>query len=256
MPAHMPRYALKIEYNGGPFSGWQSQDGPPTVQDAIQMALEKLEPEVPSTVAAGRTDAGVHALGQVAHCDLVKDWKPFRLAEALNHHLKPLPVAIVDSAPVAADFHARFSAKEREYRYRIICRRAPLTHDRGLAWKVPRQLNVETMNVAARHLVGKHDFTTFRASECQAKSPVKTVNSLEIVATGEEILVSVRARSFLHSQVRSFVGTLERVGAGAWPPERVLEARDACDRSACGPLAPPCGLYLTGVRYDPDPFGG
>ncbi len=254
MAACMPRYALRIEYDGGRFSGWQTQNGPPTVQDALHEALNRLESDVPSISAAGRTDAGVHALGQVAHCDLARDWNPFRLAEALNHHLKPLPIAIVDTAPVPGEFHARFSARERKYRYRIICRRAPLTIDRGRAWRVPRKLDTEAMSLAACHLVGKHDFTTFRASGCQARSPVKTIDSLEVSATGEEILVSVSARSFLHSQVRSFVGTLERVGAGAWPPERVLEARNARDRSACGPLAPPDGLYLTGVHYDPDPF--
>ncbi len=254
MLALMPRYALRIEYQGGHFSGWQKQDGPLTVQGAIHEALEKLEPNISGISAAGRTDAGVHALGQVAHCDLTKDWKPFRLMEALNHHLKPLPVAIIDAVSVEDDFHARFSARARRYRYRIICRRAPLTIEAGLAWRIPRKLRIETMDLTVRHLVGKHDFTTFRASECQARSPIKTVDSIEITGKENEIFISVCARSFLHSQVRSFVGTLERVGSGAWPPERVLEARNARDRSACGPLAPPDGLYLTGVRYDPDPF--
>ncbi len=254
MSGRMPRYALKIEYDGGPFSGWQKQDGVPTVQGAIHEALAKLEADVSGVSAAGRTDAGVHAIGQVAHCDLTREWKPFRLAEALNHHLKPLPVAIVDAVSVTDGFHARFSALERRYHYRIVCRRAPLALDQGLAWRVPRRLDTQAMRSAARHLVGRHDFTTFRASECQARSPVKTVDALEITAAGDGILVSVRARSFLHSQVRSFVGTLERVGAGAWPAERVSDALKARSRAACGPLAPPDGLYLTDIRYDPDPF--
>lgn len=254
MPAFMPRYALKIEYDGGHFSGWQKQDGPPTVQGAVQDALSRLETDVPGISAAGRTDAGVHAFGQVAHCDMSKDWTPYRLAEALNYHLKPLPVAIIDAASVPADFHARFSARERRYRYRIVCRRAPLTLDRGLAWRIGRHLDAKAMHSAAQHLVGKHDFTTFRASQCQARSPVKSVDGVEVTAAADEVFVSVRARSFLHSQVRSFVGTLERVGSGAWSPERVLEALIARDRNACGPLAPPDGLYLTGVRYEPDPF--
>lgn len=254
MPAHMPRYALKIEYDGGHFSGWQKQDGPLTVQGALQEALARLDPEVPGISAAGRTDAGVHALGQVAHCDMMRTWEPFRLSEALNHHLKPLPIAIVAVAAVPDDFHARFTARERRYRYRIICRRAPLTLDRGLAWRVPRKLDIDAMRVAARHLVGRHDFTTFRASECQARSPVRTIDAIEVTTSDHEVFVTVRARSFLHSQVRSFVGTLERVGADAWPSEQVRESLEARDRAACGPLAPPDGLYLTEVRYDPDPF--
>jgi len=251
----MPRYALKTEYHGGPFSGWQRQAAHPSVQGAIESALAALEPDVPSIAAAGRTDAGVHALGQVAHCDMAKDWDPFRLSEALNYHLKPLPVAVVAAARVDETFHARFSARERRYRYRVICRRAPLTFNKGLVWKVPQPLDIDAMRAGAAHLVGLHDFTTFRASECQAKSPVKTVDALEIEEIGDEIVVSVRARSFLHNQVRSFVGTLERVGAGAWAPDRVHDALQACNRAACGPVAPPDGLYLVGVGYPDDPFG-
>ncbi len=255
MPAYMPRYALKIEYDGGRFAGWQKQDGPLTVQGAVHDALRMLEADVPSISAAGRTDAGVHALGQVAHCDMEKDWTPFRLAEALNYHLKPLPVAIVDAASVPCDFHARFSAKERRYHYRIVCRRAPLTIDGGHAWGIPRRLDAGAMQSAAQFLVGRHDFTTFRASECQARSPVRTVDAVDVKTSGSDvIIISVRARSFLYRQVRSFVGTLERIGAGAWPPERLLNALMARDRAACGPVAPPDGLYLTGVRYEPDPF--
>jgi len=254
MPAYMPRYALKIEYDGGRFAGWQKQDGPLTVQGAVHGALCRLEADIRGISAAGRTDAGVHALGQVAHCDMEKDWTPFRLAQALNYHLKPLPVAIVDAASVPGDFHARFSARERRYHYRIVCRRAPLTIDGGRAWRVPRRLDAGAMQSAARFLVGRHDFTTFRASECQARSPVRTVDAVDVTASGNDVIISVRARSFLYRQVRSFVGTLERIGAGAWPPERMLEALMARDRAACGPLAPPDGLYLAGVRYEPDPF--
>jgi tRNA pseudouridine38-40 synthase len=254
MAASMPRYALKIEYHGAPFSGWQRQAEHPSVQGAIEAALAKLERNVPSIAAAGRTDAGVHALGQVAHCDMVKDWDPFRLSEALNHHLKPHPVAIVAASQVSGDFHARFSAVERRYIYRVMCRRGPLTHTKGLVWRVPHDLDLGAMQEGARHLLGLHDFTTFRASQCQAKSPVKSVDALDVVRNGQEIEFHVRARSFLHNQVRSFVGTLERVGAGAWQPENVKTALEACDRAACGPVSPPDGLYLAGVGYAVDPF--
>jgi tRNA pseudouridine38-40 synthase len=254
----MPRFALKIEYHGAPFSGWQRQKQHASVQGALEDALRRLEPEMPRIAAAGRTDAGVHALGQVAHCDLQRDWDPFRLAEAVNYHLKPAPVAIVTAARVADDFHARFSARERRYRYRMICRRAPLVHDAGLAWRLPKPLNVEAMRAAAVHLLGRHDFTTFRAVGCQAKSPVKTVDALNIEAVDcdgrSELRIDVRARSFLHNQVRSFVGSLERVGAEAWSPDDLRMALEARDRAACGPVAPPDGLYLVGVGYPEDPF--
>jgi tRNA pseudouridine38-40 synthase len=254
----MPRYALKIEYDGGPFSGWQRQADQPSVQGAIEAALAALEPDVPSIAAAGRTDAGVHALAQVAHCDLPRDWEPFRLSEALNWHLKPEPVAIVAAAKVADDWHARFSAVERRYLFRLIARRAPLTHDRGQAWRVAHDLSVERMRIAARHLIGKHDFTTFRSTMCQAKSPVKTLDAIDIEERpypgGHEVRFSLRARSFLHNQVRSIVGTLERVGAGAWEPDRVAQALKAENRAACGPVAPPDGLFLVGVGYPSDPF--
>lgn len=250
----MPRYALKIEYNGSGFAGWQRQDGLPTVQGAVEAALARLEPGVPSIAAAGRTDSGVHALGQVAQCDMGKAWDPFRLSEALNYHLKPAPVAVVAAARVSDDWHARFSAVERRYVYRMICRRAPLVFEAGLAWRVPQMRDAEAMHVAAQHLLGQHDFTTFRASECQAKSPVKTLDQLNVTAEGDEIRFEVRARSFLHNQVRSFVGTLERVGAGAWTAEDVRDALEAKDRAACGPVAPGDGLYLVGVGYPEDPF--
>ena len=254
----MPRYALLVEYDGGPFSGWQRQVGLLSVQGAIEDALAKLEPRAHKIVAAGRTDAGVHARGQVAHCDMEKDWNPFRLSEALNYHLKPAPVAIRACAVMDNNWHARFSATERRYLFRILCRRAPLTLETGQVWRVGHDLDVDTMQAAARRLVGHHDFTTFRSTMCQASSPIKTLDRLDIrrVATvaGPEIHVDVRARSFLHNQVRSFVGTLERVGAGAWSPEDVSAALEARTRSACGPVSPPEGLYLMGVGYPADPF--
>lgn len=254
----MPRYALKVEYHGAPFAGWQRQADQPSVQGAIEAALAKLEPRAHTIAAAGRTDAGVHALGQVAHCDMEKDWDPFRLSEALNHHLKPAPVAIIACAKVADDWHARFSATKREYLFRILLRRAPATHEKGLVWQIGHDLDAEVMQEGANHLIGRHDFTTFRASICQAASPVKTLDSLRVFRTeglsGPEIHFLVRARSFLHNQVRSFVGTLERVGAGTWSPADVGSALAAQDRSACGPVCPPHGLYLKKVDYDDEPF--
>jgi tRNA pseudouridine38-40 synthase len=255
----MPRYAFQIEYDGAPFAGWQRQADQPSVQGAVEAALAALEPDVPSIAAAGRTDAGVHATGQVAHADMAKDWEPFRLSEALNWHLKPAPVAIVACARVPDDWHARFSAIERRYTYRLISRRAPLVHEAGLAWHVRGgPLDADAMRSAAAHLVGRHDFTTFRASLCQAKSPVKTLDEVTVeevpLPHGTEIRFHLRARSFLHNQVRSIVGTLERVGAGAWSPKDVRAALEAADRAACGPVAPPDGLYLTGVGYPDDPF--
>ncbi|HEY9039514.1 MAG TPA: tRNA pseudouridine(38-40) synthase TruA [Roseovarius sp.] len=254
----MPRFALKVEYHGGPFAGWQRQRDQPSVQGAIEAALARLEPGAHTIAAAGRTDAGVHGLAQVAHCDLVKDWAPFRLMEALNYHLKPQPVAIVDSAVVPDDWHARFSALERHYKFRLLMRRAPATHDAGLVWQVPHLLDVEAMQAGAAHLVGRHDFTTFRSSICQSASPVKTLDALEISEVagsgGPELRFDLRARSFLHNQVRSIVGTLERVGRGTWAPCDVKAALDACDRGACGPVCPPQGLYLANVVYAQDPF--
>ncbi len=249
----MPRYAIKLEYDGTPFAGWQRQVGPPTVQGMVEAALANLAPERPMTAAAGRTDAGVHATGQVAHCDLTKDWVPFRLAEALNWHLKPYPIAVVGCSNVPNNWHARFSAIERHYTYRIICRRAPLVHEAGKAWHVRMPLDIPAMVQAAHHLVGQHDFTTFRAAMCQAHSPIKTLDALDIehrvLDHGMAIQFRLRARSFLHTQVRSIVGTLERVGVGAWQPADVAAALAAADRAACGPVAPPGGLYLTGVKY-------
>lgn len=255
----MPRYALKVEYNGAPFAGWQRQaQGMPSVQAAIEAALERLEPGPHTIAAAGRTDAGVHGTGQVATVDLARDWQPFRLGEALNFHLRPAPVAILAVAQVADDFHARFSALERRYLFRLIERRAPLTHDAGLAWRVQNRLDVAAMRRGAVHLIGLHDFTTFRSTMCQAKSPVKTIDEIGIEEMpypgGREIRFTLRARSFLHNQVRSIVGTLERVGAGGWTPEDVKTALEAKNRAACGPVCPPDGLYLTGVGYPVEVF--
>lgn len=254
----MPRYALKVEYDGGPFSGWQRQAGRSTVQGAIEAALGRIEPRAESLAGAGRTDAGVHATGQVAHVDLTRAWDAFRLAEALNHHLKPQPIAILAAAEVSADWHARFSAVGRRYRFLLVQRRAPLAIEAGRAWHVRHPLDRNAMRGAARHLLGRHDFTTFRSSECQAQSPVKTLDAAEIdgPAGGTPGLYTFRfaARSFLHSQIRSFVGTLERVGAGAWTPSDVASALAARNRAACGPVCPPHGLYLDGVDYAHDPF--
>ncbi|MFY0662306.1 MAG: tRNA pseudouridine(38-40) synthase TruA [Shimia sp.] len=254
----MPRYALQVEYHGAPFAGWQRQTDQPSVQGAIEAALAKLEPREHTIAAAGRTDAGVHGLAQVAHCDMEKDWNPFRLSEALNFQLKPAPVAITNCAKVADDWHARFSATERRYLFRILMRRAPATHQAGLVWQVKHDLDPEAMQAGAARLIGNHDFTTFRSSICQAASPQKTLDALRIEQVdtigGPEIHFHVRARSFLHNQVRSFVGTLERVGAGAWTPDDVTAALEAKDRAACGPVCPPQGLYLAGVTYPDAPF--
>lgn len=254
----MPRYAFKVEYDGRPFCGWQRQTDLPTVQGAIEDALARLEPGQHTIAAAGRTDTGVHGTGQVAQADLTKDWDPFRLSEALNYHLKPNPVAITACALVDPDWHARFSAVERRYRFRLISRRAPLTFDQGLAWRVPFDLDLEAMRAGAQRLLGRHNFTTFRSSICQADSPVRTLDQLDVeqieTTAGTEFHFHVRARSFLHNQVRSFVGTLERVGAGAWTPDDVTNALEARERAACGPVSPPDGLTLVGVGYPVDPF--
>ncbi|MCF2872402.1 tRNA pseudouridine(38-40) synthase TruA [Octadecabacter sp. G9-8] len=255
----MPRYALKIEYDGKPFSGWQRQKDVPSVQAAIEAALAKLERRDHSIAAAGRTDAGVHGLGQVAHCDMDKTWNPFRLSEALNFHLKPAPVAVVACAQVADDWHARFSALERRYLFRLVVRRAPLVLEAGKVWQISQMLDGDAMQAGADRLLGRHDFTTFRSSICQADSPLRTLDELRVETVdradgAQEFRFHVRARSFLHNQVRSFVGTLERVGAGAWSPDDVTTALEARDRAACGPVCPPQGLYLAHVGYPTDPF--
>ncbi len=255
----MPRYAFLIEYNGAPFHGWQRQaGGQPSVQGAIEAALAKLDPSAPTLTGAGRTDAGVHASGQVGQADLSKAWDTFRLTSALNWHLSPAPVAVLQTALVPDDFHARFSAIERRYLFRVQSRRAPEVLDKGAVWRVPFDLDLAAMQAGAAHLIGRHDFTTFRSSMCQAKSPVKSIDEITItkapITGGVEYQFRLRARSFLHNQVRSIVGTLERVGAGAWAPDQVGQALRAANRAACGPVAPPQGLYLTGVGYPEPPF--
>ncbi len=245
----MPRYRLTVEYDGGPFVGWQRQDNGPSVQAALEEAVFKLSSEQVTVTGAGRTDAGVHAYGQVAHVDLAKEFAAEKVRDALNHHLRPAPIAVIDAALAAPDFHARFSATSRHYLYRIACRRAPLALERGHAWHVVHTLDAEAMHAAAQALVGQHDFTTFRAAECQAKSPVKTLDRLDVRRVAHEIRVEASARSFLHHQVRSMVGSLKLVGEGKWRPKQIAEALSACDRSACGPVAPPEGLYLVRVDY-------
>ena len=245
----MPRYKMTIEYDGSPFAGWQVQDNVPTVQGVLMAAVAAFCGEQVTIQGAGRTDAGVHALAQVAHVDLGKDWGVDTVRDAVNSHLRPHPVAVLEAEIVADDFNARFSAMKRHYRYRIVNRRADLALDRGRAWRVPRTLDIDAMQAAAHHLVGKHDFTTFRSSECQAKSPVKTLDALDINRDGDEVIVRASARSFLHNQVRSMVGSLVLVGDGKWMPDDLGRALAARDRTACGPVAPPDGLYLVKVDY-------
>jgi tRNA pseudouridine38-40 synthase len=245
----MPRYRLTLEYDGGPFSGWQRQENGPSVQGALEDAIFSFSNERVTVTGAGRTDAGVHARGQVAHFDLAKEFPADTVRDALNHFLRPQPVAVLSAEIAAEDFHARFSATARHYRYRIICRRAPLTLDIGHAWHVMRMLDARAMHEAAQTLVGQHDFTTFRAAECQAKSPVKTLDRLDVGVEGEELFIDASARSFLHNQVRSLVGTLKLVGEGKWTARDVADALAARDRARCGPVAPPDGLYLMRVDY-------
>ena len=245
----MPRYKLLIEYDGVPFAGWQIQADQLTVQGLLTAAIEALSGEKTLVQGAGRTDAGVHARAQVAHVDLVKDWDADTIRDALNAHLRPHPVAVLAAGRVADDFNARTSAVRRHYLYRIINRRPDLTLEAGRAWRVPRPLDAVAMHAAAQRLVGKHDFTTFRSTECQAKSPVKTLDVLNVERNGDEVYVLALARSFLHNQVRSMVGSLVAVGEGKWSADDLAKALDARDRTACGPVAPPDGLYLMKVDY-------
>ena len=240
---------LTIEYDGGPFAGWQVQAAGLTVQGLLVTAFKAFCGEAVMVQGAGRTDAGVHARGQVAHVDLAKDWDTDTVRDALNAHLRPHPVAILSVARVADDFNARTSARRRHYLYRIANRRADLALERGRAWRVPRPLDAAAMHGAAQGLVGRHDFTTFRAAECQAKSPVKTLDTLAVARLGEEIAITAVARSFLHHQVRSMVGSLVQVGEGKWSGDDLARALAARDRAACGPVAPPDGLYLMRVDY-------
>lgn len=245
----MRRYKLTVEYDGAPFSGWQIQADQLTVQGVLTAAVEALSGEQTLVQGAGRTDAGVHARAQVAHVDLTKEWDTDTVRDALNAHLRPHPIAILTAERVADDFNARTSAVKRHYLYRIINRRADLTLEAGRAWRVPRPLDAAAMHKAAQDLVGKHDFTTFRSTECQAKSPVKTLDVLGVGRNGEEVTVSAIARSFLHNQVRSMVGSLVAVGEGKWSADDLAKALAARDRAACGPVAPPDGLYLMKVDY-------
>lgn len=245
----MPRYKLTIEYDGGPFVGWQRQDNGLSVQQAIEEAVEAFCQERAVVHCAGRTDAGVHALGQVAHIEIAKEAPPDKVRDALNFHLRPHPIAILQAEVAAPDFHARFSATGRSYFYRILLRRAPAALERGHVWHLPFPLDAGAMHAAAQELVGHHDFTSFRSTACQAPSPMKTLDELSVSRAGEEIHVTAKARSFLHNQVRIMVGTLKLVGEGKWSARNVAKALAAADRTQGGPTAPPDGLYLTEVRY-------
>jgi tRNA pseudouridine38-40 synthase len=245
----MPRYKLTIEYDGTPFVGWQMQDNGLSVQGILADAVLAFAGERAAVGGAGRTDAGVHALGQVAHVDLAKNWPPDTVRDALNAHLRPHPIAVLLAERVGDNFDARFSAIRRHYRYRIVNRRADLALDAQRAWRVPRPLDATAMHDAAQRLVGRHDFTTFRSTECQAKSPVKTLDRLDVTRDGDGMDVIAVARSFLHNQVRSMVGSLVHVGEGKWSAVDLAAALTARDRTACGQVAPPQGLYLVRVEY-------
>lgn len=245
----MTRWKITLEYDGGPFAGWQRQANHPSVQQALEEAIARFCGETVTVQGAGRTDAGVHALAQVAHFDLAREQQPKVVRDAINFHLKPAPVAVLSAEVAPPDFDARRSARQRGYLYRILNRRAPPALERGRVWYLPVALDAEAMDAAARLLVGRHDFSSFRAGQCQAKSPLKTLDRLEVRREGEEIRLYARARSFLHNQVRITVGTLKLVGEGKWSAEDVAAALAARDRRAAGPTAPPQGLYLTDVVY-------
>ena len=246
----MPRYKLTIEYDGNPFAGWQRQENARSIQQAIEEAVEAFCGETVRVSGAGRTDAGVHALGQVAHIDLKQHWPSDTVADAINAHLRPEPIAILNAENVDESFDARFSAVMRHYQYRISNRRAPLTLERNRSWRIGRPLDAGAMHDAGQILTGTHDFTTFRAIECQAKSPVKSVEELAVERNGDCIVISVSARSFLHHQVRSFTGSLSLVGEGKWSADDLAAALEARDRKRCGPVAPAAGLYLVNIDYD------
>ncbi|MBN9581957.1 MAG: tRNA pseudouridine(38-40) synthase TruA [Afipia sp.] len=245
----MPRYKLIIEYDGAPFCGWQYQDTLPSVQGALEAAVTAMTGETLRVSGAGRTDAGVHALGQVAHVDIARPFRPDQVRDALNAHLRPQPIGVLSAEIVPETFDARFSAIRRHYVYRIANRRANLALDVGRAWRLARPLDVAAMHAAAQVLTGRHDFTTFRHTECQAKSPEKTLDVLDVARDGDAVTVTTSARSFLHSQVRSMVGSLVWVGHGRWSAADMKRALEARDRAACGPVAPPDGLYLVRVDY-------
>jgi tRNA pseudouridine38-40 synthase len=245
----MPRYKLIVEYDGAPFCGWQTQADQLTVQGVLTSAVEALSGEKILVQGAGRTDAGVHARGQVAHVDFAKDWDTDTVRDGLNAHLRPHPVAVLSAKRVSDDFNARMSAVKRHYLYRIVNRRPDLTFDLKYAWRVARPLDAAAMHEAAQRLVGNHDFTTFRSTECQANSPQKTLDQLDVMRDGVDVLVHTSARSFLHNQVRSMVGSLVMVGSGNWSADDLSHALAARDRTACGQVAPPDGLYLMKVDY-------
>lgn len=245
----MPRYRLTLEYDGEPFVGWQRQANGPSVQAALEAAIQRFCGEMVTIHAAGRTDAGVHAWGQVVHVDLARDWPCATVRDALNFHLRPWPVAVIVAEGAAPDFDARFSAQARVYRYRILNRVAPPVLDRGRVWHLAHPLDPRAMQAGAEVLIGRHDFTSFRGTGCQARSPLKTLDALNVTAAGEEIHVEARARSFLYHQVRIMVGTLRLCGDGKWRADDVARALAAADRKAAGPTAPPQGLYLVEVRY-------
>jgi tRNA pseudouridine38-40 synthase len=246
----MPRFKLTVEYCGSGFVGWQRQSNGLSVQEAVETAIRRFCGETVTVFGAGRTDAGVHALAQVAHVDLARAADPEQLRSAVNHHLRPRAISVLQVERVGAEFDARLSATARMYLYRILNRRAPPALERGRVWHVPPPLDVKAMQAGARHLVGHHDFSTFRDSQCQAKSPVKTLDALDVTRVGEEIHIGARARSFLHHQVRNMVGTLRLVGLGRWQPDDVARALAARDRRAGGPTAPAEGLALVAVRYE------
>ncbi|WP_174292076.1 tRNA pseudouridine(38-40) synthase TruA [Sphingomonas bacterium] len=245
----MTRFALTVEYDGRPFMGWQRQQHGPSVQQALEAAVTAITGEAASVHAAGRTDAGVHALAMRAHVDIAKPIVPFRLMEALNARLRPSPVAVLACEIVADDWHARFSCLGRAYEYRIVNRRAPLTHEAGLAWQVPQPLDEVPMAAAAALLVGRHDFTTFRSAHCQADSPLRTLDRLEVARDGERVTIRAAARSFLHHQVRSMVGCLALVGWGRWSVGDLAAALAAHNRAALGLNAPPDGLFFVAASY-------
>jgi tRNA pseudouridine38-40 synthase len=248
----MPRYKLLIEYDGAPFVGWQRQTNGLSVQEALETSLQRFVGEAPVVNGAGRTDAGVHASGQVAHIDLAQEWRTDEIRDAMNFHLRPHPVAVLRVEPVSDEFQARFSAIRRHYIYRILNRRAPAALDRHTVWHIARALDARKMHEAAQLLLGQHDFSTFRASECQANSPIRTLERLDVVRTGDLIEIHASARSFLHHQVRSIAGSLEHVGSGKWSVDDLVAALEAKDRRRCGTVAPPTGLCLTQVDYPPD----
>ncbi|HXQ10702.1 MAG TPA: tRNA pseudouridine(38-40) synthase TruA [Caulobacteraceae bacterium] len=245
----MPRYRLTIEYDGGPFHGFQAQGDLPSVQASLERAVKAFSGEALRLQAAGRTDAGVHASCQVVHIDLDKAWDPAVVRDALNAHLVPEPVSVLDAAEAEPGFHARFSAKGRRYLYRILDRKSPPALERGRVWHVKKPLDAPAMHQAGQVLVGHHDFTTFRDIDCQAKSPVKTLDRLEVARVGDEVQLTFAARSFLHRQVRSMTGSLAQVGLAKWTADDLKAALEARDRAACGPVAPPEGLCLTEVVY-------